>query len=120
MPGLRFEVTDLEDPVEIGKEAMYEIKVVNQGTGPCTNVVVVAMPADGTSVTAANGPTTARAQGTVVSFDPVAKLDVKGEVVFRVRVKATVAGDHKFKVLVSSTEIKTPITKEENTRFYKE
>jgi uncharacterized repeat protein (TIGR01451 family) len=120
MPGLRFEVTDLEDPVEIGKEAMYEIKVVNQGTGPCTNVVIVVTPDDGTSVTAANGPTTARAQGTVVSFDPVAKLDVKGEAVFRVRVKATVAGDHKFKVQVSSTEIKTPITKEENTRFYKE
>jgi uncharacterized repeat protein (TIGR01451 family) len=120
MPGLRFEVADLEDPVEVGKEAMYEIKVVNQGTGPCTNVVVVATPAEGTAVTAATGPTTARAQGTVVSFDPVAKLDVKGEVVFRVRVKATEAGDHKVKVQVSSTEIKTPITKEENTRFYKE
>jgi uncharacterized repeat protein (TIGR01451 family) len=120
MPGLRFEVADLEDPVEVGKEAMYEIKVVNQGTGPCTNVVVVATPAEGTTATAATGPTTARAQGAVVNFDPVTKLDVKGEVVFRVRVKATEAGDHKFKVQVSSTEIKTPITKEENTRFYKE
>ena len=55
-----------------------------------------------------------------MSFDPVAKLDVKGEAVFRVRVQGTVAGDHKFKVQVSSSEIRTPITKEENTRFYKE
>ena len=45
---------------------------------------------------------------------------MKGEAVFRVRVKATEAGDHKFKVQVSSDQIKTPITKEENTRFYKE
>ncbi len=120
VPALRFEVVDLEDPVEVGKEAIYEIKVVNQGTGPCTNVLVLGTPAEGTVVIAATGPTTAHTQGTAVSFDPIVKLDVKGEVVFRVRVKGNVAGEHKFKVQVSSDQIKTPITKEENTRFYKE
>lgn len=120
VPALRFEVVDVEDPVEVGKEAMYEIKVINQGTGPCTNVVVQAAPADGTAVTAATGTTTPRAQGVGVTFDPIVKLDVKGEAVYRVRVKGSVAGEHKFKVQVSSDQIKTPITKEENTRFYKE
>ncbi|HEY2786889.1 MAG TPA: hypothetical protein VGJ05_18150 [Fimbriiglobus sp.] len=120
IPALRFEVADVEDPVVVGKEAEYEIKVINQGTGPCTNVRILATPAEGTAVTSATGPTTAHVEGTAVSYDPLVKLDVKGEVVFRVRVKGTVAGDHKFKVQLSSDQIKTPITKEENTRFYKE
>ena len=30
---VRFEVLDLDDPVEVGKEAVYEVRVTNQGTG---------------------------------------------------------------------------------------
>ena len=36
------------------------------------------------------------------------------------RFEQLTAGEHKFKVQVSSDQIKSPITKEENTRFYKE
>ena len=35
MPALRFEVADLEDPVEVGKEAVYEIKVMNPEERSC-------------------------------------------------------------------------------------
>ncbi|MFO0936410.1 MAG: hypothetical protein U0798_07870 [Gemmataceae bacterium] len=116
---LRFEVIDIEDPVEIGKEAIYEIKVTNQGTGPCTNVNITGFTAEGTTAVAANGPTQVRVQAGQLLFDPVAKIDVKGEVVYRVRIKGTQAGDMKFRVQVSCDQIRTPISKEENTRFYK-
>jgi uncharacterized repeat protein (TIGR01451 family) len=117
---LRFEVIDLEDPVEVGKEAMYEIKVTNQGTGPCTSVTVVAELADGTQFGSATGPTTGRATGNMVTFDALAQLPVKGEAVFKVKVKGTQAGDTRFRVKVACDQIKTPASKEENTRFYKE
>jgi uncharacterized repeat protein (TIGR01451 family) len=120
VPALRFEVVDVEDPVELGKEAIYEIKIANQGTGPCTNVTIAAFPAEGTTAVASNGPTTVRVQAGSLLFDPIAKLDVKGEVVYRVRVRGVQPGDMKFKVQVSCDQIRTPIVKEENTRFVKE
>lgn len=120
VPALRFEVIDVEDPVEVGKEALYEIKVTNQGTGPCTNVTVVAELGDGTSFASASGPTTGRAAGNVVTFEALANLPVKGEAVFKVKVKGTTAGDAKLKAKVACDQIKSAVSKEENTRFYKE
>lgn len=120
VPALRFEVVDVEDPVEVGKEAVYEIKVLNQGTAPCTNVQVVATLADGTTATGANGPTQARGQGQQVSFDALGTLDAKKEATFKIKVKGGVAGDQRFRVQVACDQIKTPIAKEESTRFYKD
>ena len=120
VPALRFEVVDVEDPVEVGKEALYEIKVTNQGTGPCTNVVVVAEMGDGTTFGSASGPTTGRAAGNVVTFDALANLAVKGEAVFKVKVKGTQAGDSRIRVKLACDQIKSAVSKEENTRFYKE
>jgi uncharacterized repeat protein (TIGR01451 family) len=120
VPALRFEVVDVEDPVEVGKEALYEIKVTNQGTGPCTNVVVVAELGDGTVLGTASGPTTGKAAGNGVAFEPLAQLPVKGEAVFKVKVKGTAAGDARVRVKLSCDQIKDPVTKEENTRFYKQ
>ena len=117
---LRFEVIDVEDPVEVGKEAVYEIKIMNQGTAPCTNVTIVATLADGTTVAGVSGPTAGRGVGQAVTFDPVATLNAKSEAVFQVRVKCGVAGDQKFKVQVACDQMRTPTVKEENTRFTKE
>ncbi|MGL4421697.1 MAG: hypothetical protein ACRCZF_13605 [Gemmataceae bacterium] len=120
MPALRFEVIDVEDPVEVGKEALYEVKVTNTGTAPCTNVQLVASLAEGTTLASANGPTSSRNQGPLVTFDPIAQLNTKGEAIFQVRVKGTVPGDQKLRIQLVCDQIRTPIVKEENTRFYRE
>lgn len=120
VPALRFEVADVEDPVEVGKEALYDIRIVNQGTGPCTNVVVTAHLADGTVTVGANGPTTARGQGQQIVFDPLPTLAAKGEAVYRVRIRGTQAGDMKLRVQVVCDEIRTPAIREEITRFFKD
>ena len=120
VPALRFEVIDVEDPVEVGKEALYEIKVTNQGTGPCTSVVIVAELAEGTVAGATSGPTNAKPSGNTIVFETLATLPVKGEAVYKVRIKGTTAGDSRFRVKLTSDQIKAPIVKEENTRFYKD
>lgn len=120
VPALRFEVADVEDPVEVGKEAVYEIRVVNQGTGPCTTVQIVATLAEGTQVTGASGQTAGRGQGQQVVFDPIPTLETKKEAVYQIRVRGTQPGDQRFKVQITCDQIRTPIVKEENTRFFKE
>jgi uncharacterized repeat protein (TIGR01451 family) len=117
---VRFEVIDLDDPVEVGKEAVYEIRVMNQGTGACTNVQLVAALAEGTEYKGSSGPTQVKAQGQHLVFDPIATLGAKGEAVYRVKVRGTTAGDLRFRVQLTCDQVRTPVVKEESTRFYKE
>ncbi|AWM38619.1 DUF11 domain-containing protein [Gemmata obscuriglobus] len=117
---LRFEVAGLENPVEVGKEAVYEIRVVNQGTGACTNVQVMAALADGTTYSGANGPTAGKATGQTLVFEPIPSLAVKGETVYRVRVRGNAAGEQRFRVQLTCDQVRNAVVKEECTRFYKE
>ena len=117
---LRFDVAGLENPVEVGKEAVYEIRIMNQGTGACTNVQIMAALADGTTFTNSNGPTQAKATGQTLVFEPIPTLAVKGETVYRVRVRGAAAGDQRFRVQLTCDQVRTPVVKEESTRFYKE
>jgi uncharacterized repeat protein (TIGR01451 family) len=118
VPALRFEVVDLEDPIMVGAEAVYEVRVTNSGTGPCTNVLLVAELAEGTSAAGAAGPTNGRVTGQQIAFDPIPTLGVKAEAVYKVRVKGSAAGDQRFRMKLSCDQIRTPVIKEENTRFY--
>jgi uncharacterized repeat protein (TIGR01451 family) len=119
---VRFDVAVLENPVEVGKEATYEIRVTNQGTGPCTNVQLAAAMSEGTEFAGVgpNPPTAVKAQGQGLVFDPIPTLGVKGEAVYRVRVKGLAAGDLRFRVQLSCDQLTTPVVKEESTRFYKQ
>jgi uncharacterized repeat protein (TIGR01451 family) len=117
---VRFEVLDLDDPVEAGKEAVYEVRVTNQGTGACTNVQLVAALADGTEYKGSSGPTSIKVQGQHLVFEPIPTLAAKGEAVYRVKVRGTAAGDLRFRVQLTCDQVRTPVVKEESTRFYKE
>jgi len=125
LSAIRFDVTGLENPVMVGREATYEIKVSNRGTGPCQNVQLVAVLADGTefmgaTVGATNQAAAVRAQGQQVSFEVIPALGVRAEQVYRVRVRATAAGALSFRVQLSSDQLRTPLVKEESTTFYME
>ena len=120
VPALRFEVIGSEGVVEVGKEITYEVKVSNQGTGACSNVQLVAELADSTSATDAKGPTVGRTTGQQILFDPIPSVGVKGEAVYKIKVKGTQAGDMRFRVKVTCDQNRTASVKEENTRFYKE
>ncbi len=117
---VRFDVKGLENPVEVGKDAVYEIRVTNQGTGACTNVQVMAAMAENTTYSGANGPTAVKAQGQTLVFEPIANLPVKGEMVYTVRVRGNAAGDHRFRVQLTCDQVRTPVVKEESTSFYKQ
>jgi uncharacterized repeat protein (TIGR01451 family) len=121
---IRFEVMGLENPVAVGKEVTYEIRVTNSGTGPCSNVQLAAALAEGTEfqgATTGNNQTGAvKALGQQLTFDLLPSLGVKGEMVYRVRVKGNAAGDLRFRVQLSCDQLKTPVVKEESTTFVKE
>jgi uncharacterized repeat protein (TIGR01451 family) len=117
VPALRFEVFDLEDPVLVGQEAVYEIRLLNQGTSPCQQIQLVALLPEGAEYKGSSGPTAIRQEENRLIFAPLANLPVRGEAIYRLRIRGTVAGDARLRVQLSYDSIRAPVIKEESTQF---
>ena len=118
VPAMLLEVVDLDDPVEVGAETTYEVRVVNQGTAPCTNVTVICDVPAGLDLLGAEGPVTKRTQGKRVTFEPLPKLAAKADVIYKVKVRATRAGDWRFRAWLSSDHLPQAIYEDESTQVY--
>ena len=117
-PSLTMEVADLDDPVEVGVETAYEIRVKNEGSIAASNVIVSCELPEGVELLSAKGPTDARAERRTLIFKPVAHLAPAQEAVFRVSVKGLEDGQHRIQARVSSDSLDEPLLKEEQTKFY--
>lgn len=117
---LQFQVVDKQDPVALGSDAVYEIRVSNAGSKSATNVRVVVTVPPGLRLLSAEGPVRYLADGGRLSFDALPELPPKAEVVYQLSAQAIRAGDQRIRVEVTSDDIRTPIVKEENTHIYAE
>lgn len=115
---LHFQVADTKDPVAVGMETIYEIRVVNQGTKEATNVQVMAILPEGIRPLAGEGPVPNTVNGNEVLFGKLNRLAAKGEAVFRIRGQAIAPGDQRIRVQILSDDIRLPVTKEESTQVY--
>ena len=118
LAAIMFEVRDLEDPIEIGGETGYEIRVVNQGTKAATNLRIAVNLPPGMQVVSAEGETQYAAQGNTLVFEPLGQLAAKADTVYRVRVQGTQAGDQRVTVEVHTDDLGQPIRREESTRVF--
>lgn len=118
LAALKFAVVDSVDPVEVGGETAYEIRVMNQGSKAAANVQIVATLPEGMRAIDARGETRHAIQGNRVVFTPLAQLTPKAESVYRIQVQGVRPGDQRVKVQITTDEIQQPITKEESTRVY--
>jgi uncharacterized repeat protein (TIGR01451 family) len=118
IPALTLEVVDVEDPVEVGAEAVYEIRVFNQGTAFSTGLQLIATMPNGMVAKGAAGPGPFRVQGSQIIFEPVAKLAPRADLLFRVQAVGQQPGDMRFKVQLTSDQLTSPITEEESTHVY--
>ena len=118
VPAVGFEVVNVDNPAEVGKEVSYEIRITNQGTRPLTNLKLAAVMSEGLTVTGVTGPAKHALSGQTVGFEPIARLAVKADVVIRLKAKGTTAGDLRCKVQLSCDQLKQPVFKEESTVFY--
>ncbi len=118
IPAILLEVVDDPDPIEVGAATTYTIEVTNQGSADGTNIVVMCnLPAEQEFVSA-EGPTQHSVQGQIVTFAPLAELDPKAKVTYRVTVKGTKAGDVRFKTTMTSDFATTPVEETESTHVY--
>ena len=118
LPAVLLEVVDLDDPIEVGKDVTYEIKVTNQGTASDTKLRLVCTLDAAQEFVSGRGATEVHAEGKVITTDPLPALAPKAVAIWRIIVKAREAADARFKVELYSEQLDRPITEDEATRQY--
>jgi uncharacterized repeat protein (TIGR01451 family) len=111
-------IADLSDPIEVGSDTTYEVRVTNVGTKTATNIRIAALLPPELKALSGEGPTRAANDGSRVIFEPLARLNPQEEAIFRIQANAQKAGDFIVRVQISSNEWPNPVTREESTRVY--
>jgi uncharacterized repeat protein (TIGR01451 family) len=119
IPAITFEIVGDSNLVEIGKEVVYEIRVANRGTKAAENVMARVALAEGMTFMKAEGGRYQVGQGGIVQFETIPQLAPKTENVYRLTARCQTEGDHRINVQVKSSDLGSPITKEESTRVFK-
>ncbi len=119
-PSLSMDIVDLDDPVEVGHETAYQIVVKNEGSAPARKVSLLCEIPPELTVLKAHGPVGAIQQVDSVAFDPVIELAPGNSVTYRVHVKGTRSGHHRFRARLTSDSTPESLTGDELTRVYGE
>lgn len=117
-PALLFEVVDTKDPVLIGEQTSYVIRVTNQGTAADRNVGIVASFPNELSPIETGGDGEGVIQGGIVTFTPITMLEPKRYLEFTIKAVAVDKGSSRVRVQVTSDVLKSPVIEEESTRVY--
>jgi len=117
---LVIDITDLDDPVEVGSETAYEIRLTNDGSAEAKNVGLSCELPAGVKFVSASGPTKHVTDGNLILFQPLASVKTGDSFTFRVHVIGSVEGNLRFRARMTSDASSEPLTFEEQTRFYGE
>ncbi len=118
LAAIMFEVRDLEDPIEVGGETGYEIRIVNQGTKAAGNVQISVDLPPGLKVISAEGESAHKIQDGRLVFEPIQQLAPKADTVYRIRAQGLQPGDQRITVQVNTDDLEQPIRREESTRVF--
>ncbi|WP_442506885.1 hypothetical protein SH528x_005759 [Novipirellula sp. SH528] len=114
---MTFQITDSADPIEVGGESIYEIRVKNSGSRDDSNVRVQLQLPPGIERIASDGDAQEDGRGGMF-FAPKPLLAANSELVYRIRVRGVAEGTHIVKAIVTSDQSAVPVTKEESTMVY--
>jgi Domain of unknown function DUF11 len=118
LSALSMQVADTDDPVEVGADTSYEVRVTNTGSKGETDVKLVCTIPPQMKFKSARGPGKFEVVGNEVVFEPVKSLEPKAEIGFKVTVTAQTKGDARFKATLTAGGLSEPVIKQESTRVY--
>jgi uncharacterized repeat protein (TIGR01451 family) len=118
LSALMLEMVDTEDPIEVGSETAYEVRITNTGSKVETDIKLLATIPEKMEFKSATGPARFHEEGKTIVFEPLEKLAPRADAVFRINVKALDQGAVRFKIQMTSTHLTEPVIKMEATRIY--
>jgi uncharacterized repeat protein (TIGR01451 family) len=120
LSALLMELVDLDDPVEVGADTAYEIRVTNTGSKTETNLQLICTVPDKMEFRGAAGAANCRfrVQGKEIVFEPLPKLAPRADAIYRVNVRGVAPGDLRFRARITADGLTEPVLKEESTKVY--
>ena len=119
-PGAHMSLIDSSDPVAVGDQYTYTIRVLNQSTAnDIHNLTIVGLAPEETVYVSADGATSFTVSGREVRYGPVATLRPGETVEFHVTVKATAGGPAVFNATMRWDEFGEPIVDQEGTTIFR-
>jgi uncharacterized repeat protein (TIGR01451 family) len=120
LSAILLEVVDTEDPIEVGADTAYEIRITNTGSKTETDIKLACVIPEKMLFKSAQGPCRFHEQGKEIVFEPLPKLAPRADAIFRINVKAQAPGDVRFKAQITSTNLVEPVIEMESTRIYED
>jgi uncharacterized repeat protein (TIGR01451 family) len=118
VPAIVVELVDEPDPLLVGEETTFTVKVRNQGIKADTNLRVVFNLANGLTFVSGQGASAVSGAGQAITFGVIPTLAPKQEVVWTVKARCTAAnGDVRSNLNVTTDFFKAPITEIESTNL---
>lgn len=116
VPALVLIAYDRNDPVAVGNETSYEIKVKNQGSGVANEINITGELGDQFSFVEGTGDSDVTGSGTSFNFGPISTLEPGDTVSWTISAKAENPGYARLNLDMNSTATKRSITEQEPTR----
>ena len=114
---LSLQIVERADPVKVGVETAFEVRVRNDGGKPAMNVSLsIELPA-GVKYQSARGPSELLAQNGLLLFKAIGQLDPGKTAIYRVYVQGSAVGNHRLRARVASDSVGESIIIEEMTNF---
>ena len=118
--GIRMEIDKSDDPLPVGREGDYTVRLSNHGTGPAKNLQLTVTAPEQLQVLGKYEATEAVLAGQTLTFAPLLTLDPGKEATYKVHVKALKAGEVKLTADLKSDDLSTPLHEEETTTIFGE
>ena len=108
-----------DNPLEMGKETIYEVTVANSGAASATGVQLEVVLPDGLIPREAKGPTKHLThQRQTVQFEKLPTLAPLAQVTYRITAFAHAPGNHRVRASLASDQSRTPLVREQNLLVY--
>ena len=122
LPGLHFEITDKNDPVQVGKTVTFNIAVTNTGTAPATKIDIKAMLPSELKVIESGAQGRGHAASVkdqAVTFATIESLAPQQKLEFQIEALALRAGDVRFRAEMRSPTLTSgqPVVEEQAVRI---
>ena len=120
LPALLMELADADDPVEVGANTSYQVRVTNTGTKSESNLQLVCVVPEQMKCLDARGPAGCvfKVEGQQVVFQPLGQLAPRADAIYRVYVHCLRPGDCRFRAQITADGLSNPVLREESTRVY--
>ena len=113
-----FDIDDAIDPIEVGSDTSYRMRVVNQGTKAASNVLLQVDFPPGLLPESVNGNLRHQIKGQRVVFEPISSLPPGQEITMSINATGKSPGDHRVVANIRADGREVAFSKEDTTRVY--